>query len=122
MDYVMTRELYQELGQIKKFEETADFNRYKKELKWYEDVKSKKTGEYYQTEDLIKRDYALYAMRNGSCSLVLKDETRDRPPYAIDSFDHLKAMEFDTLWDMLSPPKYKMDRSYRDNLDASHIS
>ena len=34
---------YQELGQLKKFEETADFNRYKKELKWYEDVKSKKT-------------------------------------------------------------------------------
>jgi hypothetical protein len=38
MDYMKTRELYQELGQIKKFEETADFNRYKKELKWYEDV------------------------------------------------------------------------------------
>jgi hypothetical protein len=56
MDYVKTRELYQELGQIKKFEETADFNRYKKELKWYEDVKSKRNGEYYQAEDLIKRD------------------------------------------------------------------
>ena len=28
MDYVKTRELYQELGQIRKFEETADFNRY----------------------------------------------------------------------------------------------
>jgi hypothetical protein len=41
MDYNKTRELYQELGQIKKFEETADFNRYNKELKWYEDVKSK---------------------------------------------------------------------------------
>ena len=26
---------YQELGQLKKFEETADVNRYKKELKWY---------------------------------------------------------------------------------------
>ena len=57
MDLVKVRELYQELGQIKKFEETADFNRYKKELRWYEDVKSKKTGEYYQAEDLIKRDY-----------------------------------------------------------------
>jgi hypothetical protein len=56
MDYVKTRELYQELGKIKKFEETADFNRYKKELKWYEDVKSKRTGEYYQAEDLMKRD------------------------------------------------------------------
>jgi hypothetical protein len=58
MDYNRTRELYQELGQLKKFEETADFNRYKKELKWYEDVKSNWTGEYYQAEDLIKRDMA----------------------------------------------------------------
>lgn len=49
MDYSKTRELYQELDQIKKFEETADFNRYKKELKWY-DVTSKRTGEYYQAE------------------------------------------------------------------------
>jgi hypothetical protein len=231
MNYEKVRELYQELGQIKKFEETADFNRYKKELKWYEDVKSKRTGEYYQAEDLIKRDYvsskwtpphvdaegkplryplkyvngifrvrtadmsewlmstqewwgldvfgnarnlsmnykeryddirpvytnrvknpkerdsemvleitsighrmkytlpftpenldSLHAKRDGSCSLVLKDETRDRPPYAIDSFDHLKTRGFDELWDMLSTPKYKMDRSYRDNLDASHIS
>lgn len=56
MDYVKTRELYQELGQLKKFEETTDFNRYNKELKWYENVKSKRTGEYYQAEDLIKRD------------------------------------------------------------------
>jgi hypothetical protein len=215
MDYVKNRELYQELGQIKKFEETADFNRYKKELKWYEDVKSKKTGEYYQAEDLIKRDYvsskwtpphvdgegkpltyplkyvngifrvrtadmsewlmstqewwgldvfgnarslsmnykeryddirpvytnkaknpkerdsemvleitsigyrmkltlpftadncdALYSRRqNGSCNLVLKDETRDRPPYAIDSFDHLKAME------SLGYAKYSQDKA-----------
>jgi hypothetical protein len=56
MDYEKTKALYQELGQIKKFDETADFIRYKKELKWYEDVKSKRTGEYYQAEDLIKRD------------------------------------------------------------------
>jgi hypothetical protein len=47
MDYVKTRELYQELGQIKKFEETPDFNRYKKEQKWNEKVKSKRTGEYH---------------------------------------------------------------------------
>jgi hypothetical protein len=55
MDYEKTRQLYQEIGQIKKFEETADFNRYKKELKWYENVKSKRTGEYYQAEDFKKR-------------------------------------------------------------------
>jgi hypothetical protein len=65
---------------------------------------------------------AFYSRRqNGSCNLVLKDETRDRPPYAIDSFDHLKAMEFDTLWDMLSTPRTKLDRSYGDDLNNSHI-
>ena len=26
---------------------------------------------------------ALYSKRNGSCNLVLKDESRDRPPYSI---------------------------------------
>ena len=55
MDYEKTRQLYQEIDQIKKFEETADFNRYKKELKWFGNVKSKRTGEYYQAEDLITR-------------------------------------------------------------------
>ena len=56
MDYVKTKQLYEEIGQIKSLEETADFSRYKKELKWYEDVKSKQTGEYYQANELIRRD------------------------------------------------------------------
>jgi hypothetical protein len=64
---------------------------------------------------------ALYAMRNGSCNLVLKDEPRDKPPYSLDSYEHLKTRKFDELWDMLSIPKYKMDKSYRDNLNNSHI-
>ena len=231
MDYNKTRELYQEIGQIKKFEETADFNRYKKELRWYDDVRSKRTGEYYQANELIRRDlvskkwmpphinekeepleyplkyvtgiyrvripdmsewlmstqewfgldvfgnvlnismnykeryddirpvYAnkaknpkerdsemileitsighrmkytlpftsenvdkLYEMRNGKCILVLKDESQDRPPYSIDSFDHLKTRTFDELWDWATTPRTKMDRSYGDNLEASHIS
>jgi hypothetical protein len=220
-----------EIDQLKKFEETADFNRYKKELKWRDDVTSRRTGSYYQANELIRRDMisskwtpphvdaegkpleyplkyvngifrvrtadmsewlmstqewwgidvygntldismnykeryddirpfytskaknpkerdsetileitsighrmkytlpftsencdALYGMRNGSCSLVLKDESKDRPPYSIDSFDHLKTREFDELWDMLSTPRTKLDRSYKDNLKASHIS
>ncbi|HEX5976625.1 MAG TPA: hypothetical protein VFY68_05080 [Nitrososphaeraceae archaeon] len=49
---------------------------------------------------------ALYAMRNGSCNLVLKDESRDKPSYSLDSYEHLKTREFDELWDMLSIPKY----------------
>jgi hypothetical protein len=54
MNYEKVRELYQELGQIKKFEETADFTRYRKEQRWYEDVTSKRTKEYYQANELIR--------------------------------------------------------------------
>ena len=43
-------------GQIKKWEDTPEYLSYKGELTWYDKVKSKRTGEYYQAEDLIKRD------------------------------------------------------------------
>jgi hypothetical protein len=65
---------------------------------------------------------AFYAMRNGSRSLVLKDESKDRPPYSIDSFDHLKTREFDELWDMLSTPRTKLDHSYGDQLQDRQYS
>jgi len=64
---------------------------------------------------------AVYSMRNGRCALVLKDESKDKPPYAIDSYNHLKTREFDELWEMLSTPKYKMDRSYGDRLDDTGV-
>lgn len=229
MDYDKTVQLYEEIGQKKKFEETADFNRYNKEQKWYEKVKSKRTGEYYQAEYLIQKDMLsskwtpphvdgegkplkyplkhvngiymvriadgtewiksrqewvaldsdgnpvnlsmdnkemyddirpvytskpktrerdaemileitsieykikytlpfssdnvqkLYDMRNGNCSLVLRDESRDRPPYEIPSLEHFKTRKFDELWDWASTPRTKLDRSYGDNLDGSHI-
>ena len=41
MDFVKTEQLYEEIGQKKKFEETADYNRYRKEKKWYDNVKIK---------------------------------------------------------------------------------
>ena len=56
MDLVKTRELYQELGKIKEFEESPNFGRYKKELKWDDDVRSRRNGEYYQANELIRRD------------------------------------------------------------------
>ena len=225
MNYEKVRELYQELGQIKKFEETADFTRYRKEQRWYEDVTSKRTKEYYQANELIRRDLvskkwtpphinekqesleyplkyvtgiyrvrtgdmsewlmstqtwwgldvfgnalnismdfkeryddirlvytnkaknpkerdsdmeleitsirhtmkytlpftpenidSLYAKRNGKCILVLKDESQDRPPYSMDSFDHLKTRTWDELWDWATTPRTKMDRSVNDQL------
>jgi hypothetical protein len=56
MDYEQTYLTYKNLGQAKKFEQQPDYNRYKKEKAWYEKVKSKRTGEYNQAEDLIKRE------------------------------------------------------------------
>jgi hypothetical protein len=59
---------------------------------------------------------ALYAKRNGKCILVLKDESQDRPPYSMDSFDHLKTRTWDELWDWATTPRTKMDRSVNDQL------
>ena len=56
IDYEQTALIYRNLGHEKKFQEKPDYNRYKKEQSWYEKVKSKRTGEYNQAEDLIKRE------------------------------------------------------------------
>ena len=46
MDYEQTALMYRNLSQSKKFETTP----------WYDKVKSKRTRDFYQAEDLIKRD------------------------------------------------------------------
>ena len=56
MDFNRTLEIYKNFGQEKKFKEKPDNNRYEKEKAWYQKVKSKRTGEYNQVEDLIKRE------------------------------------------------------------------
>jgi cytochrome oxidase assembly protein ShyY1 len=56
MDYDKTLEIYQKHGQGKLWDNEPDHNRHNKEKAWYERVKSKRTGEYYQTEDLIRRE------------------------------------------------------------------
>jgi hypothetical protein len=56
MDYEKTAVLYKEIGQSKKFEQTPEFYCYEAEKKWYEQVKSKRTGDFFQAEDLIKRE------------------------------------------------------------------
>jgi hypothetical protein len=236
MDYNQTLETYSNFGQEKKFKEKPDYNRYNKEKAWYEKVKSKRTGEYNQAEDLIKRELVpadwklpdrfkdkegnplkfplkhvneiirkrlvdgtewilsrqewwgldslgnvnnismmdkecfddvlpvytskpenpkddprfkdtklvrvidrlessikytepfnpetaqkLYDMKNGKCGLVIIDGSGDHPPVSVPSFEHFKSTPFDELWEMVTTPKYMMDRSYGDNLDNSHI-
>ena len=56
MDYDKTFEQYQNYGMGKKFEQLPDYSRYKKEIGWYEKVKSPRTGEYYQADDLISKE------------------------------------------------------------------
>jgi hypothetical protein len=45
----------------------------------------------------------------------------DRPPVSVDSFEAFKRTPFDELYNLVSTPRYRMDRSYRDNLEATHI-
>ena len=57
MDYQKTIELYEKIGQIKKWEDTPESNSYKGEQAWYDKVKSKRTGEFYQVDELIRREW-----------------------------------------------------------------
>jgi hypothetical protein len=56
MDYNRTLETYQKYGMGKKFEQLPEYSLYKKEQGWFEKVKSKRSGEYNQAEELIKRE------------------------------------------------------------------
>jgi len=56
MDYDKTYLAYKNLGQAKKFEQLPDYNRYKKEIDWNEKVKSPRTGEYYQADELVSKE------------------------------------------------------------------
>jgi len=57
MDYQKTIELYEKIGQIKKWEDTPESNSYKGEQAWCDKVKSKRTGEFYQVDELIRREW-----------------------------------------------------------------
>jgi hypothetical protein len=41
--------------------------------------------------------------------------------YQVEKYDDFISKKFNELWDYLSTPKYKLDRSYKDNLEGSHI-
>ena len=56
MDLERTYLAYKNLGMGKKFEEHPDYNRLKKEVGFFEKVKSPRTNEYIQAEVLIKRE------------------------------------------------------------------
>jgi hypothetical protein len=39
----------------------------------------------------------------------------------IDNPDKFKNIPFEELWEEATKPRFKMDRSYADNLEVSHI-
>ena len=71
---------------------------------------------------------SLYDMRPGkvpsSVSLILLkigyDDIPKDHPYLIENYDFANR-PFDELWNHVSTPKCKLDRSSRDSLEASHI-
>jgi hypothetical protein len=42
-------------------------------------------------------------------------------PYQIEKYEDFANRPFEELWEYVSTPKYKLDRSIRDNLEGSHI-
>ena len=76
----------------------------------------------YTTPFSAKEAQRLYDMRNGKCSLCVIDQTGgDYPPVSVPSFDSFRDSAFSEMFELLTTPKLKMDRSYRDNLANSHI-
>jgi hypothetical protein len=52
MDFEKTVSLYQKIGQQKAWDHTPERHRYNKEKAWYDKVKSKRTNQYYQADEL----------------------------------------------------------------------
>jgi hypothetical protein len=230
MNLQKTVELFEKAGQKKRWENTPEYHSYKGEQAWIEKVKSKRTGEYYQAQELINRNFVppdwqpphidkdgkpveyplkyvnsiirrrlsdgsewltsrqqwwgldeagnpinqtfddteayndilptyklrpenpkerdskmisevigiqdrirytlpftkenaqrLWDMRNGNCTLVLKDESKDSKPYSVDSFEQFINPDFAALMEMLAIPRWKIDRSYGDRLDDTGV-
>lgn len=74
---------------------------------------------------VLQYKHALYKQRptesSSSVSIVIWPEgASDRPRQITDS-ELFSKKSFDDLWQEAITPKYKLDRSYVDNLEASRI-
>jgi hypothetical protein len=231
MDYEKTVALYEKAGLLKKWKENPESYLHNAEKVWYDKVKSKRTREFWQAEDLIKREMVppdwespytdsrgkslkfpqkctkaiyrrrlndgtewitstqewwgldeagnlvnqtmdqkkydailplyklkpenpkqrdskmirevsdighkikytepfkpetvqkLFDKRDGDCGLVIIDEsgTGHKPPYSIPTLHQFMNTPFDELFEWASTPTYRLDRAYKDQLEASHI-
>jgi hypothetical protein len=67
---------------------------------------------------------ALYSQRklndSSSVSLTIWLEGSSDKPRQVSNIEQFKG-EFDPLWQELTTPKFKLDRSYKDSLEGSHI-
>jgi hypothetical protein len=58
---------------------------------------------------------------SSSVSLVIYAEGASDRPRQITNPDHFVKREFDEMWEEMITPRFKLDRSYKDNLEDSHI-
>ena len=72
MDFDKTVALYEKAGLMKKWLDTPEANLHKAEQTWYDKVKSKRTGEYWQADDLIKGNLYLRTGNHLTLSLMTK--------------------------------------------------
>jgi hypothetical protein len=56
LDFDKTLQCYQGTGQAKLWEQEPDPHRHNKEKEWLKKVKSARTNDFYQAEDLIRRE------------------------------------------------------------------
>jgi hypothetical protein len=68
------------------------------------------------------KEYTLpFNSENFGRSLVISDEASSEKPHQITNIDQFRDKPFDDLWTEVTTPKFKLDRSYKDNLNDSHI-
>jgi hypothetical protein len=58
---------------------------------------------------------------SSSVTLSIYAEGASDKPRQITNPEHFVRREFDEMWEEMITPKYKLDRSYKDTLEASHI-
>lgn len=67
----------------------------------------------------------LYTQRptesSSSVSMVIWAEGASDRPRQITDPEHFAKREFDKMWEEMITPRFKLDRSYRDNLEEIHI-
>jgi hypothetical protein len=58
---------------------------------------------------------------SSSVSMVIWAEGASDKPRQITDPEHFARREFDEMWEEMITPRFKLDRSYRDNLEDIHI-